>query len=375
MTKKHQKHTKLIRPDMGQFGRNEWAIIGTPCNRIQEIVRAIINSLSGQYKIAYIDAAHKPTDRQQANLSYTDKQNNLHHFSYQSELNSYQLRPFFNEQDILLVNGNHFVGQRQIVVIDKRKRDSLARKLDRLTDVQLILLNDETETIPDYLSEHLPNINNIPTFKATDYQKISDFIYQKTLAKKPPLSGLVLAGGKSTRMGQDKGAINYHGLPQREYLHQLLTPFCETVYLSCRSQKQADGLTTTAPILLDKFTDLGPFGAILSAFRFQPNHAWLVVACDLPLLDTPTLQYLNDNRQPSALATAFHNPATNFPEPLITIWEPKSYPTLLHFLAQGYSCPRKVLINSVIHTLQLTDTSVLKNVNTPEELGKLKILK
>ncbi|MFT5737968.1 MAG: molybdopterin-guanine dinucleotide biosynthesis protein A, partial [Maribacter sp.] len=30
--------------------------------------------------------------------------------------------------------------------------------------------------------------------------------------------GLVLAGGKSTRMGVDKGLITYHGLPQRDYL-------------------------------------------------------------------------------------------------------------------------------------------------------------
>jgi len=57
---------------------------------------------------------------------------------------------------------------------------------------------------------------------------------------------------------------------------------------------------------------------------------------------------------------------------LITIWEPKSYPALLSFLAQGYSCPRKVLINSEINLLKAPDPEALTNVNTPEELERVK---
>ena len=122
----------------------------------------------------------------------------------------------------------------------------------------------------------------------------------------------------------------------------------------------------------DSFSGLGPFGAILSAFRKYPNHAWLVVACDLPLLDKRTLKFLTENRNTSNIATAFHSPVTNFPEPLITIWEPKSYPVLYQFLAQGYSCPRKVLINSAIHLLEIPDSQAIKNVNTPTEFEEVK---
>ena len=46
--------------------------------------------------------------------------------------------------------------------------------------------------------------------------------------------GLVLAGGLSTRMGTDKGLINYHGTPQREYLFELLSKVCHRVFTSCR---------------------------------------------------------------------------------------------------------------------------------------------
>jgi molybdopterin-guanine dinucleotide biosynthesis protein A len=98
-----------------------------------------------------------------------------------------------------------------------------------------------------------------------------------------------------------------------------------------------------------------------------PNSAWLTVACDLPYLSQSSIEYLVSNRDRRKLATCFHNPATEFPEPLITIWEPRAYPVMLEFLSMGYSCPRKVLINSDIHQLELKDVREIKNVNTPEE--------
>jgi len=71
------------------------------------------------------------------------------------------------------------------------------------------------------------------------------------------------------------------------------------------------------------------------------------------------------------MATCFHNPETDFPEPLITIWEPRAYPRLLEFLSLGYSCPRKALINSDVQEIDIPDLQLLSNVNTPEELEKL----
>jgi len=123
--------------------------------------------------------------------------------------------------------------------------------------------------------------------------------------------------------------------------------------------------------LPDTFSELGPYGAILSAFRQNPNCAWLVVACDLPLLDHATLDFLLKNRQPRRVSTAFESPFDKMPEPLIALWEPKSYAVLLSFLAQGYSCPRKVLLNSDALILQAPDPAALTNVNTPEELAKV----
>ncbi|AMR34603.1 molybdenum cofactor guanylyltransferase [Mucilaginibacter sp. PAMC 26640] len=188
----------------------------------------------------------------------------------------------------------------------------------------------------------------------------------------PKLNGLVLAGGKSLRMGTDKGTLEWFGKGQRYHMADLLNVHCSEVFISCRDEGQMQEIDLEYQSLMDTFTGLGPYGAILSAFREQPDAAWLVVACDLPLIDEATLLNLQRNRNPTYLATAYHSAATNFPEPLITVWEPKAYPVLLQYLAQGYSCPRKVLINSDIHLLELPDQEVLANVNTPEEMERVK---
>ena len=305
-----------------------------------------------------------------AHLEYTDKITH-HRFDTKASLSSFQFRQYFNEQDIVLVNGNHFKAKKQIVVIDPKKEKSLQKKLDRLTDVRSILMTKEATSIPIYLKEHLENIDKIPTYSLENLSSILQIIQEDLNEATPMLNGLVLAGGKSQRMGQDKGLIAYHGQPQREYVADLLASFCKETFISFRQGQEKNGILKY-PIIEDRFQGLGPFGAIASAFLHQPNHAWLVVACDLPLLDQATLKYLVGNRQASNIATAYNSPVNEFPEPLIAIWEPKSYPVLLQFLAQGYSCPRKVLINSDVHLLDAPEGHKLMNVNHPEELEQVK---
>ena len=119
--------------------------------------------------------------------------------------------------------------------------------------------------------------------------------------------------------------------------------------------------------IADRFLGLGPYGALLSAFMSDPNAAWMAVACDLPFLTASTLEFLINHRDTSQVATTFKSPFDEFPEPLITIWEPRAYPKLLHFLGLGHSCPRKVLINSNAKILEAPKGNELKNINHPEE--------
>nr|WP_255670513.1 NTP transferase domain-containing protein [Mucilaginibacter sp. UR6-11] len=208
-------------------------------------------------------------------------------------------------------------------------------------------------------------------YRLDETEKIINFFKTKLQNARPAINGLVLAGGQSIRMGVDKGTITWYGKEQRYHLADLIKTYCDDVFISCRADQQTaieDGYNT----LPDTFTGLGPFGAILSAFREKPDSAWLIVACDMPLLNKETFDHLLKNRNPSSIAAAYESAFDGFPEPLITIWEPKSYPVMLAFLAQGYSCPRKVLINSDITLLKAPDNEALTNVNTPDDFEKIK---
>lgn len=370
--KKHQKHDNLNRAESGEFGRNEIALLGTTCNHIQLLASRITEKLSPKWKIAFTDAGHKAgnAEEEESNvlihslaLQFTDRISHRE-LVYQQDFNSFQKQVLFNNQDLVLINGNHFLGRKQIIVIDPAK--PLEKKLHKLTNVVLILLKEPNTPLPDYLKAHLTHWQTVPIFNFDDTEKIIGFVADLLVNAVPPLNGLVLSGGSSTRMQADKGSLNYHGKTQREHVFNLLSSYCNEVYVSCNSA-QAKELAGKFPLITDGFLGLGPLGGILSAFRHSPGHAWLIVACDLPLLTSGTFHYLIKNRNPSKLATAYCDETGQLPEPLITIWEPRSYPVMLQFLAQGFSCPRKVLINSDVELLTAPDSSELKNVNFQHE--------
>jgi len=376
-SKEHKKHASLNKPAIGNFGRNEWAILGAPCINIKLLAADIIAALSPQYKVAYADASHNdevtlPPGRlaNGAVLEYTD-QVNYQQFDYNSALKPVMFKQQFACADLILVNGNHHQADKQVVIIHNNKIASLQKRVDQLTNVQLILLADGATEIFDFIKEAIPNWQQLPIYRLDETEKIINFFRTKTQEVKPVLNGLVLAGGQSVRMGTDKGALNWYGKEQRYFMADLLKNYCDEVYISCREEQKQD-IEASYQTLSDTFTNLGPFGAILSAFREKPGSAWLVVACDMPLLDADTFEHLIQNRNASSIATAYESSFDGFPEPLITIWEPKSYPVMLAFLAQGYSCPRKVLINSDTTLLKPLNTAALANVNTPEDFEQIK---
>jgi molybdopterin-guanine dinucleotide biosynthesis protein A len=376
-SKEHKKHASLARPAIGDFGRNEWAIVGAPCINIKLLAADIIASLSPQYKVAYADASHNdevmlPPGRlaSGAALEYTD-QLNYHQFNYNAALKPVMFKQQFAGADLILVNGNHQPAKAQVVIIHNNKMASLQKRVEQLTNVGLILLADGVTDVFDFIKETIPYWQQLPTYRLDETEKIINFFKAKMEDVKPVLNGLVLAGGKSVRMGTDKGVLNWYGKEQRYYMADLLKDYCDDVYISCRAE-QKEEIYPAYNTLPDTFTDLGPFGAILSAFREKPDSAWLIVACDMPLLGADTFDHLIANRNPSSIATTYESSFDGFPEPLITIWEPKSYAVMLAFLAQGYSCPRKVLINSDTTVLKPLNADALTNVNTPEDFEKIK---
>ncbi len=379
---KKSKHAALARPDLGEFGRHELAILGAPCSLIQQLAQDLARHLSPALRVAYVDADHASHDQETAaaeeagfagsafSAELTDKIS-FRQLHTRRMLDKFSQPELLAHESLVLVNGNHFRARQQLIILDPRK--PLDKKLDRLTDVQLILLSESQTELPDYLRAHLLAADRPlpPQLRLTDMAGLAAFVQSWYAAAVPPLRGLVLAGGLSQRMQTDKSRLNYHGQEQRAHTAALLAAVCQDVHISGRPEQLADLPAGLAP-LPDKFLGLGPVGGLLTAFQTDPNAAWLVLACDLPFLTSATLDYLVQHRQPGRAATAFQSPENEFPEPLITIWEPRSYGPLLRFLSLGYSCPRKTLINSDIELLRAPRPEELRNINTPDEAAAVR---
>ncbi|WNM08148.1 NTP transferase domain-containing protein [Komagataeibacter nataicola] len=186
------------------------------------------------------------------------------------------------------------------------------------------------------------------------------------------LCGLVLAGGESRRMGQDKAALPYGGRPQLARAFDQLERHVERCFVSIRPDQQPDPLRASYPCIMDRreIKDMlggGPMVGVLSAHVAYPGVAWLVVACDLPLLDDTTLAALVHGRNAALAATAYVSESDGLPEPLCTIWEPATLAALNRQAANRKIRPRQMLAGSAVHLLEVKKTGALENVNAPDE--------
>lgn len=184
------------------------------------------------------------------------------------------------------------------------------------------------------------------------------------------LYGLVLAGGRSRRMGQDKALLERNGQSLLASAAGLLDEVCSEVFVSVR-EPVASGERSAWPQIADRYGGIGPADGIVSALARFPTRAWLVLACDLPRLSAQTLAVLKEARRPDHDATAFRSGRDDLPEPLCAIYEPSSLTRMQAFLADDVRCPRKMLLNMNTHLLAPAAQDALANANTPEDWAVL----
>lgn len=187
-----------------------------------------------------------------------------------------------------------------------------------------------------------------------------------------PLHGLVLAGGRSTRMGQDKAQLRYGTQPQLQAAFELLRGMVDQCHVSVRADQRDEPLRAGLPQLLDVMDDIGPAAGLLAAHAHAPDAAWLAVACDLPLLEVRTLQALIDARREGVAAVAFRSAHDGLPEPLCAIWEPLALERLQDQVRLGRHGLRSVLSGGDVQLLPLPSPDALDNANTPDDHARLR---
>ncbi len=181
--------------------------------------------------------------------------------------------------------------------------------------------------------------------------------------------GLVLAGGKSRRMGSDKALLLQNGETQLSRAVALLEAQLDRVFISTTKAQADDAERNQFDQVVDRYDDMGPLAGILSAMDCNADVNWLVLACDLPNIDEATIAFLLENSSSEHPATAYQSTSDGLPEPLCAIYRPEAREIIDGFVTAGMNCPRKILINSNTHLLQQPNPTALHNINTPEDLA------
>ncbi len=183
-------------------------------------------------------------------------------------------------------------------------------------------------------------------------------------------TGLIFIGGKSSRMGQDKSLLNYHGQPQRDHLWELLSSFCENLYLSGRLE-HAIGLKPGLPLITDDaaWGQIGPMAGLLTAFEKFPGRHMLVIGCDYPFLDKTALQALASCSQ-SGRPTAFFQPETVYYEPLLAWYPAQAFEKIKEqWKAGSYGLQQFLRASNAIQCIA-PNPQVLQSIDTREDYVK-----
>ncbi len=307
-------------------------------------------------KIGYYDVKH---EFESTGNNFTLCFNNIE-LSLNTDCRGHQINHFYTEADMLLINGNHHTASKMILILDGKKE--FKTNESHLEKTIAIFYNEQTKTLAEEIKH---NYNQCELINGTDLSIIDSYFNFFLKKIQPALHGLILTGGESSRMKENKSLLVYHQQAQWLHLYDLLDEKCEKTFVSCPENKVT--IYNGKPIITDTIIGYGPLSGILSGLLQLKNKALLVLACDLPLITKQTINQLIESRDPSKMATAFLNPESNFLEPLITIYEPKALAIMLTMLSQGYTCPRKMLIQNDIKVIHPENPSTLKNINFPEE--------
>ncbi|WP_414165435.1 molybdenum cofactor guanylyltransferase MobA [Superficieibacter sp. BNK-5] len=182
------------------------------------------------------------------------------------------------------------------------------------------------------------------------------------------VTGVVLAGGRSTRMGgRDKGLIELHGRPLWKWVADKLSSQVENVVISANrnlDSYQASGL----PVVQDSLADFpGPLAGILSVMQ-QINSDWfLFCPCDTPAIPDDLLSRLEAEIKGSPAVWVNDGERDH---PAIALLHRRLIPSLQDYLRAGERRVMVFLRQSGGHSVDFSDRpAAFVNVNTPEELA------
>lgn len=187
------------------------------------------------------------------------------------------------------------------------------------------------------------------------------------------VAALILAGGKSSRMGEDKALIPWDGTPMLTRVFQVAAECCQQVYILTPWPEKYQTIVPESEFLLESNPGQGPLIGLAEGLRQIPAEWVLLLACDMPLLQASILQnWINTLTQVPTETLALVPRREERWEPLCAFYRHSSLSNLHKFIQQGGRSFQSWLNQVSVQPLSVSQESkdMLWNCNTPFDLAK-----
>lgn len=189
------------------------------------------------------------------------------------------------------------------------------------------------------------------------------------------ICAVILAGGKSSRMGSNKALLDFGGRPLISVLVDRIRHITNQILISSNDPNPYEFLNL--PVIPDQYRGHGPLAGLHAAMLWNECPLYIVLACDLPNLQASLLLKLADLAK--GYDVAIPRTRDGLAHPLCAVYRRTCLPEVENSLLRGDSKIIEILMQSSLSIRWVGPEeghyrdADLANINTPEDLQKLKL--
>ncbi len=176
------------------------------------------------------------------------------------------------------------------------------------------------------------------------------------------ITGIVIAGGKSSRMGENKALIVHNGQRLIDKAIQTIKPLCNELIIS--SNEHIPSLNYS--IISDQHKSIGPMGGLHACLSQSKTDFNLLIPCDVPSITTAVYEKLLEKVQDYDVVLARHK--ADKVEPLIAIYKTSVLAVIKEQIILKDYKMMHLLKRVKVCYVDFEESSFFKNMNSPKDL-------
>ncbi|MES2395543.1 MAG: molybdenum cofactor guanylyltransferase [Bacteroidota bacterium] len=191
---------------------------------------------------------------------------------------------------------------------------------------------------------------------------------------KKNITGIILAGGKSSRMGSDKGMVKLNEKKFIQHILEAVLPNVNEVMIIANNDNYNN---LGYKVIKDKIKDCGPLGGIYTGLMNSKTENNIVVSCDIPFINRDLIKYIIENTNNADITVPVYKGNI---EPLCAVYTKRTSDQIYNLIMNKDLKIQNILKYFITKELYITKKQkfftdrLFVNINTPEELKQQKEL-